>query len=127
MAGIGVAALVQPGVLSITAFLRLALGAYALQLAISAIVFCSSCIFNRSGQSLSLGAGMPVMFFVANLLSGMNKNLEFFKYLSLITLFDTASLIKGDNYGFALIFLVSTAIILYGAGIVVFSKKALPL
>ena len=127
VAGISVAALVQPGILNIAGFLRLALGAYALQLAISSIVFCASCLFNRSSQSLSLGAGIPVLFFVANLLAGMSKNLEFFKYLSLITLFDTASLIKGEHFGVALACLVSTAIILYGAGIVVFSKKDLPL
>jgi ABC-2 type transport system permease protein len=125
--GVGVAAITQPGVLDNAAFLRLTLGEYLLQLAISGIVFCASCIFNRSSRSLSFGAGLPILFFATNLLAGISKDLDFLKYFSLITLFDTDSLINGEGYAIKLIVLAVMAIALYIIGIKVFKEKDLPL
>jgi ABC-2 type transport system permease protein len=125
--GVGVAAITQPGVLDNAAFLRLTLGEYLLQFAISGIVFCASCIFNRSSHSLSFGAGLPILFFATNLLTGMSKDLDFLKYFSLITLLDTDSIISGEGYAIKFIILTIVAIVLYIIGIKVFKEKDLPL
>jgi ABC-2 type transport system permease protein len=125
--GVGVAAITQPGVLNNAAFLRLTFGEFLLQLAISGIVFCASCIFNRSSHSLSLGAGLPILFFATNLLAGMSKALDFLNYFSLITLFDTDAIISGEGYAIKLIVLIVIAIALYIIGIKVFKEKDLPL
>jgi ABC-2 type transport system permease protein len=125
--GVGVAAIVQPGVLDEAAFLRLTFGEYLLQFAISGIVFCASCIFNRSSRSLIFGAGLPILFFVTNLLSVMSKDLEFLKYFSLITLFDTEAIISGQGYALGLVVLAGVAVVLYAVGMKVFKEKDLPL
>jgi ABC-2 type transport system permease protein len=125
--GMAVAAIMQPDVLDNAAFLRLTFGEYLLQLAISGIVFCASCIFNRASRSLSFGAGLPILFFATNLLAGMSKDLDFLKYLSLITLFDTDSIISGEGYAIKLIVLAGIAVVLYILGMKVFKEKDLPL
>jgi ABC-2 type transport system permease protein len=125
--GVGVAAITQPGVLDNAAFLRLTFGEYLLQFAISGIVFCASCVFNRSSRSLSFGAGLLILFFATNLLAGMSKDIDFLQFFSLITLFDTDSIISGEGYAIKLIVLAVLAIILYITGIKVFKEKDLPL
>ncbi|MEI8199068.1 MAG: ABC transporter permease subunit [Eubacteriales bacterium] len=125
--GCGAAEILQPGELDLEAFCRLALGSYLLQLAISAISFCASCIFNRSSRSLLFGAGLPLVFYGANLLAGLSKDLKFFKYFSLITLFDKAALIAGEGYSAGLAVLAVISVVIYTAGITVFKKKDLPL
>jgi ABC-2 type transport system permease protein len=125
--GVGVASIVQPNVLNNEVFLHLTIGEYLLQFAISGIVFCASCVFNRSNHSLVVGAGLPILFFTTNLLAGMSKDLEFLRHFSLITLFDTNSIINGQNYIVKLIVLAATAIILYAIGMKVFKEKDLPL
>jgi len=125
--GCGAAEILQPGELDLAAFCRLALGSYLLQLAISAISFCASCIFNRSSRSLLFGAGLPLVFYGVNLLAGLSKDLEFFKYFSLITLFDTDALIAGEGFAAGLIVLASISAVLYAVGITVFKQKDLPL
>jgi ABC-2 type transport system permease protein len=96
-------------------------------LAISGIVFCASCIFNRSSRSLIIGAGLPILFFAANLLAVVSAGLNFFKYFSLMTLFNAASIIGGEGYAFNFVILAVIAIILYLAGMKVFKEKDLPL
>ena len=125
--GAGVAAVVQPDVLDVPAFLRLSFGACLLQLAISGIVFCASCVFSRSRQAMAIGAGLPVLFFVANLLSGMSRDLEVFKYVSLITLFDAEAIAGGENVLWPFIALAAVTLLTYAAGIKVFKEKDLPL
>lgn len=125
--GVGVGAIVQPGVLDNQAFLMLTFGEFLLQFAISGIVFCASCIFTRSSHSLTFGAGLPILFFVTNLLAGMSKSLELLKYFSIITLFNTDSIISGQGYIVKLIVLGVMAVVLYIIGMKVFKEKDLPL
>jgi ABC-2 type transport system permease protein len=125
--GIGVGAIAQPGILDNGAIFRLSLGEVALQLAISGIVFCASCIFNRSSRSLIFGAGLPIVFYAANLLAAISTDLAFSKYFSLLTMFDADSIIGGQGYALSFIVLVAIAVILYVAGMKVFKEKDLPL
>ncbi|HZK54335.1 MAG TPA: ABC transporter permease subunit [Desulfosporosinus sp.] len=125
--GVSVAAIVQPDVLDYETFLMLTFGCFLLQFAISGIAFFSSCVFNNSSKSLALGAGLPLAFFAFKIVSGMSDKLEFLKYLSLNTLFDTNAIMDGSGYAVKLIVLAAMGVMLYIAGISAFKKKDLPL
>ncbi|MEI6578889.1 MAG: ABC transporter permease subunit [Eubacteriales bacterium] len=125
--GTGAAAISQPGVLDYNTFIMLTFGCFLLQFAISAIVFFASCVFNYSSKSFMLGAGLPIIFFVFKLLSGMSDKLEFLKYMSLNTLFDTNAIMNGEGFAVKLIVLAVIGVVLYAAGIKVFKEKDLPL
>lgn len=104
----------------------LILGFILFGLAISGICFCASCWFNKSGQSLMLGAGLPVAFWLLNSLSGI-KDLEFLKYFSINTLFNTTAIISGTGFIIQFVALGLIAVVLYAIGITKFLKKDLPL
>lgn len=125
--GVCVAAIVQPDVLNYADFLMLSFGCFLLQFAISGIIFFSSCLFNNSGKSLAVGAGIPLAFFALKMVSGMSDKLEFLKYFSINTLFDTNAIIDGKDYAFKLIMLAVIGTVFYFAGIKTFNKKDLPL
>lgn len=125
--GIAVANRFQPDNLDIDKFLLLNLGAYLYHLSISSICFCSSCIFNTSKNSLTIGAGLPLIFFVISLLVKMSEDLSFMKYLTLNTLFDTLAILNEETFIPQFLAMGIIAVVLYFIGIKVFKKKDLPL
>ncbi len=109
------------------AFVMMNLGFLLLMLAVSGISFLASCIFNLSKFSLALGAGLPFAFLILNLLSTVNETLEPLKYFSLMTLFDTERILRGEFYAPQFVTLAVLAAILYAFAIRVFRRKDLPL
>ena len=104
----------------------LILGFVLFGFATSGISFASSCWFNKSSLSLLVGAGLPVSFWLLSQLSSI-PDLEFLKYFSLNTLFDTTAIISGNGFIVQFIALGGIAVILYILGILKFLKKDLPL
>lgn len=127
LTGIIAAQMIQSGELDITIFLLLSLGAFILQLTISSFVFCASCIFNTSNKSLLFGAGIPIFFFVVNLLINMSSDLELLKVVSLFELFDKNAIIYGGNFEVQLFLLLMIGIFSYILGMIHFKNKDLPL
>ncbi len=127
VAGLIAAAIFQPGDLVVKSFLLLDLGAFLLAFAISGITFAASCIFNLSKNSLAVGAGLPLTFFVSNLLAKLGTNLQGFKYITLQTLYDTDKILSGRGYVWQLAILAVIGIALYAVGMIVFRRKDLPL
>jgi ABC-2 type transport system permease protein len=125
--GIVAANAFQPNALDVNTFLILNIGALLYHLVISGICFCSSCIFNSSKNSLTLGAGIPLFFFVISMFLKLSTDLDFLKYITLNTLFDTQKILSGSGYTVEFITMGISAIILYTVGIVWFEKKDLPL
>lgn len=117
----------QPGALDIKVFLLMDLGSFLLAFAISGVCYSASCVFNLSKNSLAIGAGLPLTFFVCNLMAKMGDGLANFKYFSLMTLFDTDKILTGSGYAPKLIALAVIGVTLYALGMVVFSRKDLPL
>jgi len=105
------------------------LGCLLFGFAISGICFFASCWFNKSGQSLMIGAGLPVAFFLLSSLSPIVKisDTEFLKYFSLNTLFDTSAILSGGGFIVQFIVLFAIGFVLYFVGINKFLKKDLPL
>lgn len=124
--GIVTASFVAPGELKIGTFLLVCLGLFFFAFATSGICFAASCWFNKSGNSLMVGAGLPVLFYLFSILSGMS-GLEFFKYFSLNTLFDADAIVAGTGYIIQFVVLLVIGAALYAVGIYKFLKKDLPL
>lgn len=117
----------QPDELDVDTFLMLNLGVFLYHLAISSICFCSSCIFNSSKNSLIFGAGIPLFFFVISLFIKLSEDLDFLKYVTLNTLFDTQKIIKGSGYEEQFLAMGLLSLCFYTIGMIWFQKKDLPL
>lgn len=116
-----------PELLDINKFLLLNLGVFLLHFAISGICFFSSCIFNESKNSLFLGAGLPIVFLLIQMISNAGKELENFRYFTLFTLFNPADIIAGENVVLPLLLLGGIGAVLYISGIIIFDKRDLPI
>lgn len=112
---------------NISDFLTLNVGLFLLMFATSGISFFFSCVFNLSKNSLALGAGIPVAFFIFQLMSQVSDSLDGFKYVSMNTLFDTNAILNGEGFFIQFLILLVIGIVLYALGIRVFQQKDLPL
>lgn len=126
-AGTVISELIFPGEMDISAFLVLNLVAIFLTLAISSICFFFSCIFNEAKFALAFGAGIPILFFIINMLRNIGDRLEWLKFLTLYSLFSPESIVTGEQEGIVIICLVFVAIalLLYSSGILIFSRRNL--
>ncbi|MDD4346958.1 MAG: hypothetical protein PHZ11_08785 [Desulfitobacteriaceae bacterium] len=113
--------------LSIHDYLILNLGLFLLMFATNGISFMFSCIFNLSKNYMALGAGIPLTFFLFQMMGQVSDNLKGIKYLTLNSLFDTHAILNGGNYLLQFIALAVVGIVLYTIGMRVFEKKDLPL
>jgi len=115
-----------PGELDIGKLLLMNAGLLCLQLFIGGICFFASCLFSDAKYSVAVGAGVPVLMFVIQMLANMGGNLENAKYLTFFTLFNPDKFIAGDQSSVTgILILFAGAVVLFGAGIAVFSKKDL--
>lgn len=111
----------------VPAYLMINLGWFLFLFAVGSISFAASCIFNLSKNSLALGAGLPIAFFVFKMLAQTGDGLEMFKYLSLNTLFDPNAVLAGSGYAIQFVVMAVIGIVLYIVGMEWFKRKDLPL
>ncbi|MDR1939761.1 MAG: ABC transporter permease [Clostridiales bacterium] len=115
-----------PGELETGKFILLNLGALALHMFIAGICFLSACIFNETKYSVGIGAGIPVLGFIIQMLSNSGEKLEGFKYATFFSLFSTDGLIAmRPNAVWGMVALFFCAIALFISAIAVFTKKDL--
>lgn len=115
-----------PGELAIGKFLLLNAGVLCLQFFIGGICFLSSCIFNDSKYAIGVGAGIPALGFIIQMMANAGKELENVKYATFFTLFNSDGIIAGEAGAFGgMAILFIGAIVLFTAAIAVFSKKDL--
>lgn len=119
-------AIMHPGILDIGKLILINVVIYFLHIAISGICFFASCISNDTKRSLSMGAGIPVVFFLIQMLANMGGKLTNLKYLTIFTFFNTNDIIAGKSVVLNVLILVAVAIVLYGTGIFIFSKRDIP-
>ena len=114
------------------------LGAFLTMFAIAGFCFMCSAIFNRTKHSLSIGGGLTIFSLVCTILglfgsevvpSAMRISaMNFFNYLSIITLFDTVAIMANDlSYLWKFGTLLEFGIICIIIGKFRFDKKDLPL
>lgn len=117
----------QPDQLHVETFFYLNVGCFLYHFVISGICFLSSCIFNLSKNSLFFGAGIPIAFFVLNLLRKLSTDLDVLRFFTLNTLFDTDKILSGTGYMTNFIIMLILGLCLYVVGIIVFRRKDLPI
>ncbi len=118
--------LMFPGDLEIIKFLLLNLNTIGLFVLISSITFATSAIFNDKSQAIGFGAGIPIFFFVIDMLAGVSDKLDFLKYFTIFSLFNTDLILELDPLiYFNIIILFISGLFIYWLGIKVFIKKDL--
>ncbi|MCK5130136.1 MAG: ABC transporter permease subunit [Clostridiales bacterium] len=115
------------GLLDISAFLQLNLVAFLVAIVVSGISFLASCIFNDTKRSLTVGVGIPVLLFVAKMISEISDKLENLKYASIYTVIDIQKILEGDPTYVVVssIILVGVSVLLFAASIIIFNRKNL--
>lgn len=108
-------------------FMMLNVGLFLLMFAISGISFFFSSYCNLSKNSLAFGAGIPIAFFLFQLLSSVDDSLNVLSYFTINALFDTTAILEGENYWWKLSILLGIGIAFYIASLEVFKRKDLPL
>lgn len=125
---IGFAQLMFPGELEIMTLLKMNVGLYVLHLAIGGICFLASCISNEVKLSYSIGAGIPIFFFLVQMLANVDEKLDFFKYFTIFSLYPSSQMASGETNAYGMMgILLILAFVLYGIGGYFFTKRDLPL
>lgn len=117
-----------PGELKLSTYVKLNASTLLLQLALTGIAFLAACCFNESKYYYAMGAGIPILFFLIQMLSNMGEKLEKLKYFTIYTLLPADEIISGQGgYLINHIVLAAIAIVLFGTGAWIFTKRDLPL
>lgn len=117
-----------PGELAATELLTLNAALLCLLLFIGGICFLASCIFSDTRYSIALGAGIPALMYILQMLANAGEKADVFKYFTFFTLFDANGIAAGDGSAFiGTLALLIGAITLYTIGVTVFCKKDLPI
>lgn len=126
--GILSSATMFPGDLDIEKYLQLNLSIFLLHLVISGIGFFAACFFNESKGYFALGAGLPILFYLIQMIANMGEKLENLKYCTIFTLFPGDKIVEGAS-GFlsSNLVLAALGIILYIIGVIKFTRKDLHL
>ena len=115
-----------PGELDIPKLLALNGGLLCLHLFIGSICFLASCLFSDTKYSLALGAGVPALMYVLQMLANVGGTAEKAKYFTFFTLFNADGLIAGKSSAvLGVVILLAGAVLLYTLGILAFNKKDL--
>ena len=114
------------------------LGAFLTMFAFAGYCFMCSAIFNRSKYSMSIGGGLSIFMLVCTILGLFGSNvvpsamridaMNVFNYFSIISLFDTVSILNGSiAFAWKFAILSGIAIVTFIIGVFRFEKKDLPL
>lgn len=125
--GYGVSNYLFPGMLEVSVFLKLNLGAGLMTMVIGMFCFFFSCLFNSTKLTLLFGSLVPILFFLMTILSKISGRAAFLGKFSLYNIYDGVAIANGQANitticsGFA----IFCALLFLGA-VGVFSLKRLP-
>ena len=115
-----------PGELAIAELLQLNAALLCLHLFIGGICFLSSCVFSDTKYSIALGAGIPALMYILQMLANAGEEADVIKYFTFFTLFDAKGIVAGEGgAALGMLVLLFGAITFYGIGILAFCKKDL--
>ena len=115
-----------PGELDIKSYLYLNGSMLLMQLAVAGIVFLAACTLSEVKQYYMVGAGIPILFFLMQMLANMGDKLKNLKYLTIYTLFPAEKIVSGaGSYWQNNLILLLIAAILFVCGMVFFKKRDL--
>ena len=112
------------GELDITKLIIINVGLLGLWLSFLGICFLSSVSFSSTSMSLWVGSGFCIFFMLFQMISRVGEKAEFFKYLSIITLFAPSKYSTDFNIFLAgIICLFIIGIITSVLTIIIFNKR----
>ena len=115
-----------PGELDLAQYLQLNLSVFLLHAMISSIAFLAACFCNESKGYFAIGAGVPVLFYLIEMLSNIGDKLEKLKYCTIFTLFPGDKILEGTKGILGLnIAMVIIAIVVFSVSVTIFKKKDL--
>lgn len=115
-----------PGELETGKFLLVNLTLFFYLFAISSITFLASCLFNDGKNSVLLGTSLPVGFLIFQMLRAQGDKLDFFKYFTLLSLYEPNEIIVASYQPWPMFALALIGLILYGLAFVIFRRRNLP-
>lgn len=125
--GVGICSAAFPGVLDEAEFLRLNLTTLLVNMTVMMVCFFFSCLFSDAKWAVGLGAGVPIVFLLMNMLGGAAHDAEVLKDASIYGFYDPVELVAGGEvWGPNTIYLCAIAV-LFVAAVLIFRKKRLPL
>lgn len=125
--GLASAEISFPGELDVGKFIWLNVGALALHILISGICFLASCVFNDTKYSVAFGAGIPALCFIVHMMGNAGGAIEGAKYFTFFTLFNPQGIIAGEAFSYSgIVILAVCGLALYALGILVFTRKDVP-
>lgn len=96
-AGIAGAEAFFPGELDVERYLVLNGSTLLMWLLVCGITFLSACVCSESRSYYVFGAGLPILFFLIQMLSNMGEKLEKLKYATIYSLLPAAEIVRGDG------------------------------
>jgi ABC-2 type transport system permease protein len=129
--GAAFCAMVQPGLLDLGAFVQLNVAVFLLSVALAAVTFFFSCACNEARTAIVASTTILVGFFVVSVIARIGHGEGIYgiiDHFSIYYLVKVRAIVDGEGnllLGTALLTLIGTAGI--GGGLLVFSRKDLPL
>jgi len=120
------AELMFPGELDINGYTALNIATLGCLFLVSSFSFYISSTFEDSKKALSISAGLPMIFVVVKMISGLGDKVDFLKYLSLFSIIDVTKIINSPQEGYT-IGLVTCLLgcLIYYVSIIAFDKRSL--
>lgn len=109
-------------------YLTLNLGLFGMHILFAGMCYLSACCFNETKWSIGVGGGLGMVFILIQMLSQVSDKVEFLKYFTPLTLFDTMGLIAFESQALLMMgSLFVVGFVLFVVGIILFKKRDLPL
>lgn len=122
--GIAVSAALFPGALDLRQYLSLNASTFLFHFMIMSICFLAACIFHDSRGYFTLGAGLPLLFYVLEMMANLGGQLEKLQYATLFTLFPGEKIIAQDSGVWqANLLLFAIGAVLYLVGALYFTRR----
>ena len=126
--GIVGAEVLFPGELDWKQYILLNASTMLLQFAIAGIAFLVACVCSEAKQYYMFGAGIPLIFFLMQMISNMGEKLEILKYFTVYSLLSATDIVQGQSgYWIENVILSVITVVLFVAGGAWFCRRDLAL
>lgn len=115
-----------PNELNVKRYIMLNGSTLLMQLLICGIVFLAACVCSEAKNYYALGAGLPILFFLMQMISNMGEKLENLKYLTVYTLLPASKIVEGESGVWCQnVIMFVLAVVLFSGGIWWFCRRDL--
>lgn len=114
------------GLLDINKFIALNWITFLAIVAVGGVGFFFSCLFNDTKNSLAFGGGIPILFLVIKMVTGISDSLDWLKYFTVYSFVNIEEILTSNTYVIvSSLILLGISAVLYYAAITIFNRKSL--